>query len=130
VLRQTGVKTRLLVADRLRSRFGIDRACVVADAGMIGAETRVVFEARGWNYIASRKGWFSIRCAKQTGPTRWDIQQMAGQGPQRDPQDPDIYLYIYQLSLIQCKWYQFCEVRWKSFTITTPMPCVGSSLFV
>jgi transposase len=47
----TDVKTLLPVADRLRSRFGIDRVCVVADAGMISAETKAELEARGWNYI-------------------------------------------------------------------------------
>lgn len=47
----TDVKTLLPVADRLRLRFGIDRVCVVADAGMISAKTKAELEARNWTYI-------------------------------------------------------------------------------
>jgi Transposase DDE domain len=39
------------VVDRLRQRFGIARMCVVADRGMISAETMAALEARGIEYI-------------------------------------------------------------------------------
>ena len=39
------------VVDRLRRRFSIDRVCVVADRGMISAETIAELEARGLLYI-------------------------------------------------------------------------------
>jgi Transposase len=39
------------IVDRLRSRFGITRACVVADRGMISAATIAALEARGMEYI-------------------------------------------------------------------------------
>lgn len=41
------------VVDRLRSRFGIRRVCVVADRGMISKETIAALEQdeRGWPYI-------------------------------------------------------------------------------
>ena len=39
------------VVDRLRSRFGIGRVCVVADRGMISAETIAGLEARNLEYI-------------------------------------------------------------------------------
>ena len=39
------------VVDRLRKRFGIQRMCVVADRGMISAETIAALEARGIDYI-------------------------------------------------------------------------------
>jgi hypothetical protein len=39
------------VVDRLRSRFGITRACVVADRGMISAATIAALEERGMEYI-------------------------------------------------------------------------------
>jgi transposase len=35
------------VVDRLRKRFSIQRVCVVADRGMISAETIAELEARG-----------------------------------------------------------------------------------
>src|SRR3982751_2918188 len=39
------------VIDRLRSRFGIGRVCVVADRGMICAETIAAHEERGLEYV-------------------------------------------------------------------------------
>jgi len=39
------------VIDRLRSRFGIGRVCVVADRGMICAETVAALEERGLEYV-------------------------------------------------------------------------------
>jgi hypothetical protein len=41
----------LPVISRLRARFGIDRACIVADRGMISAETIAALEAEGVEYI-------------------------------------------------------------------------------
>ena len=39
------------VVDRLRTRFGITRACVVADRGMISADTIAALEKLGMEYI-------------------------------------------------------------------------------
>jgi transposase len=49
----TDVTTLIPVADRLRSRFGIRRVCIVADRGMISHETLAALEQpeRGWQYI-------------------------------------------------------------------------------
>ena len=49
----TDVKTLIPIVDRLRSRFGIGRVCVVADRGMISRETLAAPEqpGRGWQYI-------------------------------------------------------------------------------
>jgi Transposase DDE domain len=47
----TDVTALLPVIDRLRERFGIARMCVVADRGMISAETMAELEARGIEYI-------------------------------------------------------------------------------
>src|SRR5271163_2262727 len=49
----TDVKTLLPVVDRLRSRFGVGRVCLVADRGMISQETIAALEQdeRGWQYI-------------------------------------------------------------------------------
>ncbi len=41
----------LPVVERLRSRFGVERACVVADRGMIGAATIAALEARKIDYM-------------------------------------------------------------------------------
>jgi hypothetical protein len=45
------VTTLLPVVERLRSRFGVSRACVVADRGMISAATVAALEAQGIDYI-------------------------------------------------------------------------------
>jgi DDE family transposase len=45
------VTALLPVVERLRSRFGVDRACIVADRGMISAATIVALEACKIDYI-------------------------------------------------------------------------------
>jgi hypothetical protein len=45
------VTTLLPVVERLRTRFGIGRACIVADRGMISAATVAGLEAQGIDYI-------------------------------------------------------------------------------
>jgi hypothetical protein len=45
------VTTLLPVVERLRTRFGVSRACVVADRGMISAATIAGLEAQGIDYI-------------------------------------------------------------------------------
>jgi transposase len=49
----TDVTTLIPVVDRLRSRFGVRRICIVADRGMISQETITALEQdeRGWQYI-------------------------------------------------------------------------------
>ena len=49
----TDVTTLIPVVDRLRSRFGVRRVCIVADRGMISQETIAALEQpeRGWLYI-------------------------------------------------------------------------------
>jgi hypothetical protein len=49
----TDVTTLIPVVDRLRSRFGVQRVCIVADRGMISQETITALEdsQRGWQYI-------------------------------------------------------------------------------
>ena len=47
------VKSLIPIVDRLRKRFGIGQVCIVADRGMISAETLEELESseRGWKYI-------------------------------------------------------------------------------
>ena len=47
----TDVTTLDQVAQRLQSRFGVRRVCLVADAGMISKKMMAAVEARGWFYI-------------------------------------------------------------------------------
>ena len=45
------VKSLVPIVERLQSRFGIRSVCIVADRGMISAETLVEVEKRKWQYI-------------------------------------------------------------------------------
>jgi transposase len=45
------VKSLIPIVDRLQSRFGIGSVCIVADRGMISAETLAEVERRKWQYI-------------------------------------------------------------------------------
>jgi hypothetical protein len=45
------VSALLPIVDRLRTRFAIDRVCIVADRGMISAATIAALEERGLDYV-------------------------------------------------------------------------------
>jgi transposase len=45
------VKSLVPIVDRLKSRFGIGSVCIVADRGMISAETLAEVQKREWKYI-------------------------------------------------------------------------------
>jgi len=45
------VKNLVPIVERLKSRFGIGSVCIVADRGMISAETLAEVEKREWKYI-------------------------------------------------------------------------------
>lgn len=47
----TDVKTLVPVAKRLKSRFGIEKICIVADRGMISDETIKELDTMHWEYI-------------------------------------------------------------------------------
>jgi transposase len=47
----TDVTTLIPVVDRLKQKFQVDEVCVVADRGMISAQTIDELETRGWTYI-------------------------------------------------------------------------------
>lgn len=47
----TDVKTLVPVARRLQKRFGIERVCLVADRGMVKAQSLEELAEQGWDYI-------------------------------------------------------------------------------
>ena len=57
------VTVLLPVVERLRKRFGITRACVIADRGMISADTIAALETQGMEYIlgARERSTIAIR---------------------------------------------------------------------
>ena len=56
------------VVDRLRKRFSIQRVCVVADRGMISAETIAELEAHGLCYILGVRGAATNWCETSCSP--------------------------------------------------------------
>ena len=80
------VKTLLPVVDRLRSRFGIGSVTVVADRGMISAETITELERRKMKYI------LGVRMRNQK-EVKQDVLSRAGayrmvRGPRKSRKDP------------------------------------------
>ena len=80
------VTTLLPIAERLSRRFGVTRACLVADRGMISADTVASLEARDWPYILGTR----MRNAKVV---RDEVLSRAGRyravaGPRAAPHEP------------------------------------------
>jgi Transposase DDE domain len=78
------VKTLIPVADRLRSRFGVQRVCIVADRGMISQETIALLEQeqRGWQYILGAR-------MRSQNEVRDEVLSRAGRYRVVHPKSPD-----------------------------------------
>ena len=80
------ITTLVPVVDQLRTRFGIERVCVVADRGLISAETIRELEARQWQYILGAR-------LRSVNEIREEVLSRAGryhvvQGPRQQSKDP------------------------------------------
>jgi hypothetical protein len=67
------VTALLPVVERLRSRFGVERACVVADRGMVSTATIATLEAQRIDYILGARASgpprkYARRCCMTTAP--------------------------------------------------------------
>ena len=62
----TDVITLIPVIDRLRQRFAVGRVCIVADRGMISAETIANLEDRGLEYILGVRERSSKECTRSS----------------------------------------------------------------
>lgn len=71
------VKSLKVVAGRLKKRFGIERMCVVADRGMISAETIEELKRENIHYI--NKSWRRLKDASKAAILRlWAIKDTVG----------------------------------------------------
>ena len=82
----TDVKALIPVATRLKNRFGIERVCIVADRGMISADTVNDLEELQWAYILGAR----MRRMKEVSE---DVLSRGGQyhevhGPRKNSHDP------------------------------------------
>lgn len=69
------VTTLIPVAKRLTQRFGIHHVCLVADRGMISAETITTLEKEGWSYIlgARMRNQKEVRDTVLTQPETFQV---------------------------------------------------------
>lgn len=82
----TDIKSLVPIVERLSLRFGIHRVCVVADRGMISAETLAALEGRGWFYIlgARMRAQAEVRDEVLSRAGRYQVVVPKGQSP-KDP---------------------------------------------
>lgn len=82
----TDVKTLIPIAARLKKRFAIGRVCVVADRGMISAETLSELEKLKWDYIlgARMRTIAEVRDEGLSRAGRYEVVQPKGPG-KKDP---------------------------------------------
>ena len=79
------VKSLIPIVERLKSRFGIGSVCIVADRGMISAETLAEVERRKWQYILGVR----MRSSKEAKAVVARAGRYAQVHPQSDdPNDP------------------------------------------
>ena len=82
----TDVTTLDQVAQRLQSRFGVRRVCLVADAGMISKKMIAAVEARGWFYIlgARLRRTKEVRDVALSDTGAFDTVEVARRAPRPD----------------------------------------------
>jgi hypothetical protein len=76
----TDVQTLVPIVSRLQNRFGIGRVCVVADRGMISAETLAELDQRQWDYIlgARMRAVAEVRDEVLSRAGRYEVVQPKG----------------------------------------------------
>jgi transposase len=99
----TDVTTLIPVVDRLRSRFGVRRVCIVADRGMISRETIEALEQdeRGWQYILGAR-------MRSQNEVRDEVLSRAGRyrvvHPQRVKSDDPSPLKVKEVWVDDCRY--------------------------
>jgi len=84
----TDVKTLMPILDRLRRRFGILRVCIVADRGMMSADTVQDLEEQGWPYILRARMRKQNEVREQVLADRGRFRIVHPKSPQRDDPAP------------------------------------------
>jgi transposase len=84
----TDVKTLMPILDRLRRRFGILRVCIVADRGMMSADTVQDLEEQGWPYILGARMRKQKEVRAQVLADRGRFRVVHRKSPHRDDPAP------------------------------------------
>jgi len=97
------VKSLVLIVDRLQDRFGIGSVCIVADRGMISAETLAEVERRKWSYILGVRMRSSTEAKAVVARSRY-----AEVHPKSDDRDDTSPLKVKEVWVEDARRYVVC----------------------
>ena len=100
----TDVKSLVPIVERLRSRFGIGSVCIVADRGMISAETLAEVEKREWKYILGVR----MRSSKEAKAVVARAGRYAEVHPKSDDRDDPSPLKVKEVWVEDARRYVVC----------------------
>ena len=98
------VKSLVPIVDRLKTRFGIGSVCIVADRGMISAETLAEVEKREWNYILGVR----MRSSTEAKTVVARAGRYAEVHPQSDDRDDPSPLKVKEVWVEDTRRYVVC----------------------
>ena len=98
------VKSLVPIVERLKSRFGIGSVCIVADRGMISAETLAEVEKREWKYILGVR----MRSSTEAKAVVARAGRYAEVHPQSDDRDDPSPLKVKEVWVEDTRRYVVC----------------------
>ncbi len=98
------VKSLVPIVERLKSRFGIGSVCIVADRGMISAETLAEVEKREWKYILGVR----MRSSKEAKAVVARAGRYAEVYPKSDDRNDPSPLKVKQVWVEETRRYVVC----------------------
>lgn len=98
------VKSLVPIVDRLQSRFGIGSVCIVADRGMISAETLAEVELRKWQYILGVR----MRSSTEAKTVVARAGRYAEVHPKSDDRDDPSPLKVKEVWVEEARRYVVC----------------------
>jgi transposase len=98
------VKSLVPIVERLQSRFGIRSVCIVADRGMISAETLAEVELRKWSYILGVR----MRSSTEAKAVVARAGRYAEVHPKSDDRDDPSPLKVKQVWVEDARRYVVC----------------------
>jgi transposase len=98
------VKSLVPIVERLKNRFGIGSVCIVADRGMIGAETLAEVEKREWRYILGVR----MRSSKEAKAVVARAGRYAEVHPKSDDRDDPSPLKVKEVWVEDARRYVVC----------------------
>jgi transposase len=98
------VKTLVPIVERLKGRFGIGSVCIVADRGMISAETLAEVELRKWQYILGVR----MRSSTEAKAVVARAGRYAEVHPKSDDRDDPSPLKVKEVRVEDARRYVVC----------------------